>query len=291
LHSLAVMSARRPVVFFAFALAVLGVAACGDARAKQHFDDSDESEEEEGSGDTNGAAASASTSSGTDGTSTTPGGAGAPQADPTKGNASAADLDVAVDKNTLDVDLFQAASLTVTVTPKNNFSGSVALSATGLPGAAKATFSPAALNVSGNSPVTAKLDISGIDTAGSAAAKIVATAGSEAPSAGLALNVKARITLTIPAGVQDAPNAFGVGDLTVKMPNLSAQNPLVVTFVNKDAAGHTIHAGGCNGFTHGGSDIPQNGTMVRNITGTGNCASYIHNMNRTNPSTTIKLSK
>lgn len=272
-------SVRRLFVLSLAFGAIAGTAACGDGRQVGSLLD-DDYDDYDGRG-------SNAASEGSD--------ADVPEeapVDPNANNTSTASLDVSLDQNVAEVELIGTTTLTVTVTPKSDFTGTVNLSATGLPEGATATFVPATLEVTSATPLTAKLEIAGAtsSTPTPAAVKVVATSGALAPTAGLSLNVVPKLTLTIPPNVARAPNAFGVGNLSLKVPNLGAANPFVVTFLNKDARSLVIHASGTN-FPHGRDPVPRNGTMVRSVTAPGNYSAYIHDLPETNPSTRITLAR
>ncbi|WP_394827062.1 hypothetical protein [Pendulispora albinea] len=209
------------------------------------------------------------------------------------GGGAAKGFDVALDKTSSDTELLQKSSYTVTLTGKEGFAGNATLSATGLPAGAKATFTPSSIAI-GAGPVTVKLDIDGANTTGASMVKVIAASGTVTPEATLALNVKPRLTINIPNNAPSAPNVFGSREIVVHHPTIGAgANALVVTFVNKDTSkDHIIHSSNTrNGFAHGdvGRPIGLNETTVRNVSGTGDYPVYLHDDNKTDPSTTIRI--
>jgi len=82
-----------------------------------------------------------------------------------------------------------AASYTVTVTPQNGFTGTVALSAGGLPTGATASFNPTSITGPGSSTLTVTTASSTLS--GSHTLSVTGTSGSLSPSASVVLTVRA----------------------------------------------------------------------------------------------------
>lgn len=191
-----------------------------------------------------------------------------PDAPATPGTA-AGSLAVALSNATPAVDLGKSIDIDVTVQPKEGFTGSVALSATGLPAGATATFVPATVTI-GASAVSAKLTIlapiTTVPSAPNASSAIVVTAksGNVTATANANFRVNPRATLTIPMNI-DALRAAAAGTVyrnewgaefgQTQVP-LSTQvgNGIVFTVFNADSKPHIIH--GANGFAHGDTANP-----------------------------------
>jgi hypothetical protein len=190
-----------------------------------------------------------------------------PTAPATPGSTTGA-IAVTVDNATPTVDLGKSVDINVTVRPSDGFTGNVALSATGLPAGATATFSPTSLTL-GATAMSAKLTISApLTTTPSApntssALVITAKAASLTGTANANFRVNPRATLTIPMNI-DALRAaagtvyrdeWGAAFGATQQP-LSTQvgNGIVFTVFNADSKPHIIH--GANGFAHGDTANP-----------------------------------
>ncbi|MDB4998486.1 MAG: hypothetical protein JWM74_5918, partial [Myxococcaceae bacterium] len=210
---------------------------------------------------------------------------------------------ITADKTAIDSELQMLTDVTVTLTPKDGFTGSVTLATTGLPTGATGVFTPATVNVTGTAPVTATLRITTpstvTPTAAPLAVKVTGTGGTGTPvtsEAALTYNVKRVITITIPQNVAQATNPFGAGDIVINTGgNISGAAPIKVYFLNKDSSkDHIIHSTNTtNGFVHGSTNtanaIPLNGMdPVRNVTGTGRYPFYMHDGANT-PAGAIKI--
>jgi hypothetical protein len=205
---------------------------------------------------------------------------GADEADPGNPNAdeqptapssqgtTAGGLAVSLGNATPAVDLGKTVDIDVSVQPKDGFTGSVTLSATGLPAGATATFAPATITV-GASAVTAKLTISApittVPSAPNTSSAIVITAKSGAVTATANANfrVNPRATLTIPMNIDALRAAAGTvyrdewgSAFGATQAPLSTQigNGIVFTVFNADSKPHIIH--GANGFAHGDTANP-----------------------------------
>lgn len=206
---------------------------------------------------------------------------GADEADPGNPNAdskpnapanegtAAGGLALALSNNTPAVDLGRSIDIDVSVTPKDGFTGAVALTATGLPAGTTATFAPASVTL-GASAVTAKLTIMAPLTATpsapntSAAVVVTAKAGSLTATANANFKVNPKATLTIPMNV-DALRAAAVGTVyrnewgdafgqTQTPLKTQTGNGIVFTVFNADSKPHIVH--GANGFAHGDTANP-----------------------------------
>lgn len=206
-----------------------------------------------------------------------------------------ASFDVLLDKSASDVELRSSVDIQVTVAPKN-FTGAVALSVTGLPAGVTAAFASTTLNVTGTTGQTTKLTLTTkSDTAASLQnLQVTGTSGGKTGQAALALTIKPILTITIPTnvdamkGTQGNPstNAFGDYPIVITAPTNIAANPVEVKFVNKDSAGHCIHASNPGqGFAH---DPVTNGVcnaliqqnqmsgQARKVNATGSYVFYLH---------------
>jgi hypothetical protein len=188
---------------------------------------------------------------------------------PTNTGTTAGGLAVAVSNSTPAVDLGKSVDIDVTVTSKDGLTGAVALTATGLPTGATATFNPASVTA-GTAPVMAKLTLMApLTTTASApnassAVVVSATSGSLTATANANFRVNPKAVLTIPMNI-DALRAAGVGtvyrnewgaDYGANPQPLHTQtgNGIVFTVFNADSAPHIVH--GANGFAHGDTANP-----------------------------------
>lgn len=206
-----------------------------------------------------------------------------------------ASFDIMLDKSTTDVELRASVDVQVTVAPKN-YTGTVTLDVTGLPAGVTAKFASTTLSVSGNAGQTTTLTLTTkSDVAPNLTNLMVrGTAGSNVGSAALALNVKPVITITIPTNVDalkgtngnPSMNAFGDFPIVITAPTNISATPVEVKFLNKDSAGHCIHASNPGqGFAHDPVNngvcnalIPQNGMsgQQRKVNATGTYTFYLH---------------
>jgi hypothetical protein len=208
---------------------------------------------------------------------------------------------ISSDKTAIDSELQMITDVTVTLTPKDGFTGAVTLATTGLPTGATGVFTPASVSVTGTAPVTATLRITTpstvTPTATPLAIKVTGSGGTGTPVTGeaaLTYNVKRQITITIPQNVAQSTNPFGAGDIVINTGgSISGASPIKVLFVNKDSSkDHIVHSTNTtNGFFHGntGNAIPLNGMdAVRNVTGTGRYPFYMHDGANT-PAGAVKI--
>ena len=179
----------------------------------------------------------------------------------------------------------------VTITPTNGFTGTVTLSATGLPSGITGTFAPASVDI-GAAAGTAMFTVvvPSTVTPTSTAASIMVSGSGDGGATGnapLALTVKRAITITIPLNVEMNNTAFGSSPIVIHAGTIgSGANAITVSFVNKDTsatAGHIVHSTNTmNGFFHGDTNnpVPPNKSdALRTVTGLGDYPFYMHNEN------------
>jgi hypothetical protein len=186
--------------------------------------------------------------------------------------------------------------VTVTVEPKAGFKGDAALTVTGLPTGATATFAPATVTLN-TTPVTSKMTITVPVTAAPSApntssAITVKAAGANNVSATAPANFKInpKLTMTIPVN-STALIAASTGATTYvdgwAGPALGAApqalqtqvgNPIQIVVINKDSTARVVH--GNAGFIHGDTANPvaPNATdpKVRTIAAGTSTSGYIH---------------
>ena len=121
----------------------------------------------------------------------------------------------------------QSASYTVTVSSVNSFSGTVALTVSGLPGGATAVFSPASVTLGSGGSATSTLTVTTTSSTalGAASPTVTGTSGkvNESLTLGLTVNPAAgSVALSAtPATVTMAPGAIAVYTLTLTRSNYS----------------------------------------------------------------------
>jgi uncharacterized repeat protein (TIGR01451 family) len=178
----------------------------------------------------------------------------------------APDFRLSVTPSTRNVVRGGAAAYDVTVTPLNGFTGSVSLSAAGLPAGASAAFQPASLNVTGSSPQTSVLTVntSTSTPTGGFALSLEASAGALTRSAQATLNVFAADDADVAVTQSVSPNPAQTGaDIryTVTVSNngpatatalhLVVLLPTSISGVTEGAGGeycHTVPAGSLVGY-------------------------------------------
>jgi hypothetical protein len=297
---------RIVLVTIASTAMALGSVACGDANTGRSLSGiGGEDPGGGGGGDTPGGGNGDTTGGGTTtggGGGTTTGGGGGTTGDAGGGNTtSTPSFAITADKTAIDSELQMLTDVTVTLTPKNGFTGSVTLATTGLPTGATGVFTPAAVNVTGTAPVTAMLRITTpsnvTPTTAPMPIKVTGMGGTGTPvtsEAAMTYNVKRQITITIPQNVAQSTNPFGAGDIVINTGGtISGASPIKVLFINKDSSkDHIVHSTNTtNGFFHGntGNAIPLNGMdAVRNVTGTGRYPFYMHDGANT-PAGAVKI--
>jgi plastocyanin len=157
--------------------------------------------------------------------------------------------------------LNETRELMALVTPSAGFNDSVTLTLEGLPTGVTAKLTPATATVT--SPLTVAVSLTVAPDAAPAPSiplSLKATAASGSGSAALQLNVPAELLIAIPAGVPlgtaAAPNqaAFGSPSIPVFLVGAGTK----VTFVNRDARAHAIHATGTGGLNHEAGNLLPN---------------------------------
>jgi hypothetical protein len=199
---------------------------------------------------------------------------------------------ITVDLPTLQMPLMESSVVHVSVAP-NGYMGSIALSAGSLPSGVTAVFSEASLTLDGTTTATSTLTLTTATSAapGAATLAIDGSAGGQTKSASVALTVEAKITLHIPAGVDNMgattsnPNttAFGPYPVALTPPaSFGSSNPIVIYFQNDDTVSHEIHADNAGqGFGHdpGPFGAGQMDPYVRKVTAGGTFDFYLHDQN------------
>ncbi len=212
---------------------------------------------------------------------------------PTTAGTAAGGLEVALSNATPATDLGTKLDITVTVTPKTGFTGAAALTVTGLPAGATATFNPPSVTV-GAAPVTSVMSLTVPATAtpsdvGAASAIIVkAASGATEATANANFKVNPKISMTIPVnadalraavGTRYVDGWFGPTFGTAPAPlTTQAGNPIAVVVKNADSVAHIVH--GNAGFVHGdtGNPIPPGGIdpKTRTLVAGVNTSGYLH---------------
>ncbi len=178
-------------------------------------------------------------------------------------------LAVTIDNPTPATDLGTSIDLAVTIAPMQGFKGDAALTVTGLPTGATATFLPASVTLNTTS-VTSKLTIkvpatSAPSAAGAPSAIVVrAASGATEATANANFKVNPKITMTIPVNADAMRAAVGTryvdgwaGPMFGTAPQaLQTQsgNPITVVVKNADSTSHIVH--GNAGFAHGDTNAP-----------------------------------
>lgn len=213
---------------------------------------------------------------------------------PVTPGTTAAQLGVTLSTATPATDLGTSLDITVTVEPKAGFTGSAALTATGLPAGVTATFMPASVTLN-TTPVTSKLTLlvpytATPSAAGAASAVVIkAAAGAVEATANANFKVNPKITMTIPVnagallaaggGAKNVDGWAGAIFGTAPSPlTTQAGNPIAVVVKNADSAPHIVH--GNAGFVHGdtANPVPAGGIdpKTRTLAAGVNTSGYIH---------------
>lgn len=273
-------STKKIVVLAAVLSGAFALTACGDANVGSpgEFKTSGGAPSQDPSG--NGASTGGSTTGSGGGTST---GTSTP-------TANGGTFAVAISSATLSSELQMTTAIPITITPSGGFTGTVTLSATGLPAGVTGTFAPTSVDISGTTPMTAMytLDVPSSVTPTTAASSMMltGTSGASTADAPLALTVERKITIAIPMNCEADTTAFGTTPIVINSGGISASSPIEVDFVNQDtsaAAGHIVHSTNtANGFFHGDTANPvqpNKSDAPRLVTGTGSYPFYMHNEN------------
>jgi hypothetical protein len=191
---------------------------------------------------------------------------------------------VTLAQSALTVDLRATTTADVTLAPTNNFTGSVALSVTGLPSDVTASFDNPNVTMTGTA-ATAKLTLTTLSSTKIVPVHftVVGASGAVTNNATGDLTIKPVITLTIPvnadanAGTQGNPrtDAFGAYPIVISHP---PSFPVTVNIKNLDSTPHEIHADQASeGFPHGSGTIGQNQMdSPRDVTAADTYDFYLH---------------
>ena len=165
---------------------------------------------------------------------------------------------------TPDLELRATVDIDVTISA-NGYVGPVALSVTGAPADVTAELASPSVTLSGTGTETVVLTLTTASdtTTGSFPITVEGTVAAGTKTAPATLSVLPRITVYIPVNLASYSSdpadktAFGAYPTTIKAPpNMSAQNPLTVRFLNMDTTAHEIHADNdTEGFGHSNSPI------------------------------------
>jgi plastocyanin len=188
-----------------------------------------------------------------------------------------------LDTTTIDSELQATNQVGVTVTPLGGFSGTVALSATGLPGSVTGAFTPAAVDLS-SGPAAAALAIMVPSTATPTSVPTTVTVtgddgASVTASATFTLTVQRAITVTIVPDASTAALAFGPGPIVIHAGTIGAGNTIQVRFYNQDSVIHEVHAAQpSEGFAHDPAPIPPASydSLIRQVNSPGTYPFTLH---------------
>jgi hypothetical protein len=163
------------------------------------------------------------------------------------------DFSIAATPGTQTVVSGNSAAYTVTITPQNGFSGTVGLSAGGLPAGATASFNPTSISGSGSSTLT--VTTSGSTPNGSSTITITGTSGSLSHSATVSLVVN-------PPAPQPPSNLTAIA---------ASSSSINLTWTASPTAGVTydIFRNTTSGFTPSGSNQVATGVTGTSFTDTG----------------------
>ncbi len=161
------------------------------------------------------------------------------------------DYSIAADAGTLGVTQGSSASVGITLTPQNGFSGNVTYSASGLPAGVTATFTPQSAT-----HTNLTFAASGNATTGDALVQIQATSGNLSHTANVTLTVNAASAFVITPGITGSwynPAQSGHG-FNLEVINLSGNNVLLAYWYVFDNSGNNLWVGGLsNGAISGNS--------------------------------------
>ena len=165
--------------------------------------------------------------------------------------------------STPDLELRATVDIDVNIAA-NGYVGPVALSVSGAPSDVTAELASPSVTLSGSGTETVVLTLTTASntTTGSFPLTVEGTVAGGTKTAPATLAVLPRITIYIPQNLSSfsGTDAFGDYPTVIKAPpNMSAQNPLTVRFLNTDTVGHEIHADNdAEGFGHSNSNIAPN---------------------------------
>jgi hypothetical protein len=241
------------------------------------------------SGTTGSSGGSGGTSSGT-GSSSGGGGSSSGSGSSSGGTppANPPNLGVSVDQGSLQMQLLANGTVHVSVAP-NGYAGSVTLGAGTLPAGVTATFSPATLDLDGNTAGTATLTIATVDNTppGTVTLDVQAMADGTTAHASVSVEVQSIITIHIPAGVNNlggtvqspVTSAYGPYPFKIVAPQNISSSPVTVYFINDDGTSHEIHADNPDqGFGHdpGPFGAHSMDPYVRQVNAVGSYDFYLH---------------
>jgi hypothetical protein len=216
-------------------------------------------------------------STGTGGTTTPP-----PPAAPT--------YNVAVDNAAPSLDLASTATVKVTVTSTNEWSGTVSLAALQLPSDVTGTFDNASVAITPSTPGTATLTLKSIDSSSPVATpfEIDGTVSSVVEKAMATVTVNSVLTVDIPVNVSSL--GLGLGTYSVTAPANIASNPVTIKIKNLDSTPHEIHADNPDqGFPHGAGTFGQGQEDTpRMVTAAGTYKFHLHDTNTNDGQITIQ---
>jgi plastocyanin len=195
---------------------------------------------------------------------------------------------VALDTATVDSELRATTKVHVTVTPVGAFSGTVTLSATGLPATVTGDFTPPTLDLS-TGPATAELAITvpSTLTPTSSPTTITVTGDDGAgvtSAATFTLTVQRAITVYIVQGASTAALAFGPKPIVIHAGTIGPSDTLQVRFYNQDSAAHEVHAAqSAEGFGHDPAPIAPASydSYIRQVNSPGTYSFWLHDLGHT----------
>lgn len=208
------------------------------------------------------------------------GGASAPSESDPEGpkEAVAGAVSLSLSTASAPVDMNGETMVSVTVEPVGSFSGSVTLSASGLPPDATATFEPATVSVSG-AAASAVVRVKTKSTTPPDAKAITLTA---APSSGASATAPLTIDVKPTLQLRIQPNAPALGNRAFgfngTIPVASGGKVIDVKITNGDSAPRTVHGPGGT-FPHGDGTIAPGAvdSKARSVKAGDTTAFYLHN--------------
>lgn len=168
-------------------------------------------------------------------------------------------LDLSADTQTGE--LYEAKTVTVTVSSKNNFSGDVTLTLEGAPAELTAKLDKTTISVTPAAGGTAVLTLSSRKGAATPVTVKATAVGATVASKVVTMTAQKVLTIRMRNGMGADLNNPGNwqsldGSVTNSQFSVSAAVPLTVKFVNQDTVGHIVHRNDQGGFTHGDQANP-----------------------------------